>query len=422
MSKNPSRKFYKKKRFWFIIVLIIAIGAVAASSILGAGAKNITMVTGTKVKEDAIAYKIFTRGDVQSKQIIDIVPKVSGRVQTIFVKEGDMVKKGDPLLSLDVEELQNQLQDLEVEMAISKASLAQLTMPSSEVENSTRTLLTAQFEQAKKDYANAQSLFQAGSYSESQVIQAKTAMQNAEQAVLNNKNTKTAEKTTSERNIQNMRINALVLKKERLLETIKDANLLSPADGTVTKIAVKVLDVAQQNMPVVTLQDTKNLEITTNINQFDISKVKIGQDVKVTADGLGDKVYQGKISKISAVAQKSVSGQGQETVVPVVIDLDNSSGDFKPNYAAKIEIVIASQDKAMVVPYEAVRIDKDKQRFVYVVINQKLEERKITTGIESDLALQVTSDNLKVGDVLVLNPNENHVNGLAVVLTGVDGE
>lgn len=422
MSKNPSRKFYKKKRFWFFIVLIIAIGAVAASSILGAGAKNMTMVTGTKVKEDAIAYKIFTRGDVQSKQVMDIVPKVSGRVKTIFVKEGDTVKKGDPLLSLDVEELQNQLQDLEVEMAISKASLAQLTMPNSEVENSTRSLLTTQFEQAKKDYANAQALFQAGSYSETQVIQAKSAMQNAEQAVLNNKNTKTAEKTASERNIQQMRINALVLKKERLLETIADANILAPADGTVTKIAVKVLDIAAQNMPVVTMQDIKNLEITTNINQFDISKVKIGQDVKVTADGLGDKVYQGEISKISAVAQKSVSGQGQETVVPVVVDLDNTSGDFKPNYAAKIEIVIASQDKAIVVPYEAVRIDKDKQRFVYVVVNQKLEERKIETGIESDLALQVTSSNLKVGDVLVLNPNDTHVNGLQVALMGVDGE
>lgn len=407
----------KKKRWPWVIagLALIVVIALALPQVMGSG-PDAPIVKGIATKEGPIVYKISTRGDVQSKHVYDVVPKVTGRVAEVHIKEGDVVAKDQPLVTLEVSDLEEQLQDLKLELKIAKATLAQIEVPSTEGQQASKEALEAALENANREYDSAKALFAEGAYSESQLKQAELAVKNAKQALANQSTTNGAKKAASERELQNLRIEGIAVKIERLESRIANAVILAPEAGSVSKVHIKTLDLVSGQGPVVTLVDTKALQISININQYDITKVALGQVVNVTADGLKDQTFTGKISAIAAVAQKSAVGQSQETVVPVLVDLENPDGAFKPNYTAKVEIVVAKKDKALLIPYEATRLDKERGRIAYVIENGKLSERVVKTGIESELYLEVI-EGLKLGEYLVENPDETHKNGMSVTFT-----
>ncbi len=64
-----------------------------------------------------------------------------------------------------------------------------------------------------------------------------------------------------------------------------------------------------------------NLKVTTHISEFDIGYLSEGQTVDIKCDGIKDKVFEGKVSKIAPVAQKVNNGNSTETTVAVEIDV-----------------------------------------------------------------------------------------------------
>ena len=59
-----------------------------------------------------------------------------------------------------------------------------------------------------------------------------------------------------------------------------------------------------------------------------------------------------------------VSTTGQETVVEVVVSVDNPGNDIKPGYTAKAKIITAQNDNVLIAPYEAVRAEEDGSEYV----------------------------------------------------------
>jgi len=423
-STQPDQPRPKRRKRWPWVIgalILIVVIVLSLPQVMQSGNKA-PVVEGVKVEKGPIAYKISTRGDVLSKFQYDVVPRVSGRVSQVHVKEGELVKKDQVLVTLEASDIQEQLADLELEMKMAKATLAQIEVPSNEGKQATKDALEAQLAIAENEFANAQVLFEEGSYTKAQVAQADLALKNAKQNLANHNTTNAAKKAQQERELQMLRINSLQVKIDRLNVRIEQAVIKAPAAGTVSKIMVKVFDVATGQMPVVTIVDVNALQISTNINQYDIHKIAVGLAVNVTADGLKDQVFNGKISSIAAVAQKTITGQSQETVVPVLIDLDNTSGAFKPNFTARVEIVIAQKEEATLIPYEATRIDKTRGRLAYVIQDGKLIEKVVKSGIEGELFIEMADDAIKVGDYLLLNPDETHTNGMAVTFTPASEE
>lgn len=404
----------KKKWPWLLgaLALILVIG-LALPKVVNPG-PEFPLVQGVAVTKGPIVYKISTRGDVQSKHVYDVVPKVAGRVQEVHVKEGDLVAEGQALVTLEVSDLEEQRDDLQLELKIALATLEQIETPSSEGQVASKAALEAALANATRELENAQVLYEAGSFSQSQLSQAELAVKNAQQALANQTPVNSAKKAESDRDLQRLRIEGLRTKIARLEDRIASGLILAPAAGHVSKVMVKALDVVSQQGSIVTIVDTQALQVAINVNQFDIQKIALGQKVNVSADGLRDKVFVGEISAIAAVAQKTAAGQSQETVIPVLVDLKNDAGAFKPNFTAKVEIVVASKDEALMIPYEATRMTKDKGRVAYQITGGRLKELQVQTGIESELFLELTGDALKEGDYLLLNPDESHKDGMQV--------
>lgn len=138
---------------------------------------------------------------------------------------------------------------------------------------------------------------------------------------------------------------------ESQMDILENYTITSPIEGTVIEKYYKAGDnISNMGSPLCVIYDLSYMEISLNIDELDIGKVKEGQKVKITAEAAGDKVYEGKITKVSIQGATS----GGITVYPATIRIDETEG-LLPGMNADIEIVIESAENALTVPVSAVQ-------------------------------------------------------------------
>jgi HlyD family secretion protein len=171
---------------------------------------------------------------------------------------------------------------------------------------------------------------------------------------------------------------------------LENATLRAPADGTVTKVDIKVGELAQSLKEVMVLQDVGSLHVEANISEANIVPVKTGQEVEMTFDSLGlDRKFMGKVQEVDP-ASTLVSGVVN---YKVTVGLDKVE-EVKPGMTANISILVAQKEKVIAVPLRAV-ISKDGKKVVRVINDPKkktFDEKEVTTGLEADGGLvEITS-------------------------------
>lgn len=115
----------------------------------------------------------------------------------------------------------------------------------------------------------------------------------------------------------------------------------APIDGTVIKLLSKEQEVVSAGQPVALMMNMDELYVTANIEETEIRKVQVGQNVDITIDALGDAPIVGKVRKIGAASNSTFS------LIPAV----NTSGNFnKVTQRIPIEIAIAKPEKMELLP------------------------------------------------------------------------
>ena len=98
------------------------------------------------------------------------------------------------------------------------------------------------------------------------------------------------------------------------------------------------------------------------------------------------------------------STTGQETVVEVVVSVDNPGNDIKPGYTAKAKIITAQNDNVLIAPYEAVRAEEDGSEYVLKLKGQRAVKTPVETDGEFEDGFGVTSG-IEEGDQIIMNPD-----------------
>ncbi|WP_046227357.1 HlyD family secretion protein [Paenibacillus dauci] len=126
-----------------------------------------------------------------------------------------------------------------------------------------------------------------------------------------------------------------------------DASVISksivraPISGTVIKLNAKEHEIASPSAAVAIMVDMNNLYVTTNIEETDISRIKLGAVVDITLDAAGDQMIQGKVRKV---------GQASNSVFSV-IPATNTSGNFnKVTQRIPVEIALNVPEGMKLIP------------------------------------------------------------------------
>ncbi len=148
---------------------------------------------------------------------------------------------------------------------------------------------------------------------------------------------------------------------------LQDYKIYSPIDGTIIKRDSNIVvgSGVTQGQQLDTIVDGDHMEFTINVDELDISKIKVGQDVNVTVDALQDTTLRPLAAKVTEVALEGTSTNGVATY-PVKITLNDTDTSLKGGMNANANILIDNKTNVLTVPIEAVQ-RMGGRSFVYVV-------------------------------------------------------
>ncbi len=263
-----------------------------------------TCLTVVVVKKN---HQLIIQGEVDTKSV-DLSSKITGRVKTINVKEGDMVKAGQVLITLDTP-------DIEAKKVQANAALELAESKRLEVLNGARNeqkamalnaLHKAQsdLKLAQKTYNRLHNLNKEGVISNQKADEAYTQFNNAKQAVLiaqNNYQMLENGSRYEDKLIASAGVKQAQGSNIEVQSYLDENKIISPISGQVTEISVEEGELVGSGYTIITVVDTDDNWVVFNLREDLLPKFKMGTVFDATVPALGKKPIKVKVNFISAM-------------------------------------------------------------------------------------------------------------------------
>lgn len=358
IQNNNKNKKTKKKKMIKIIILILIILVVLASII--------TFFNIKKAKSNNLLYENYNiitvqaskdlgslnlTGVVTSDNPIGVFVDKQLKVKEVFVKDGDVVKKGDLLMEFDDEDSNRLNRNLQKE-SINNAKL-------------------------QRDLKVAKELYTLGGSSKENINSLLDAIQ-----------------------VSNLTIAEL---KEEINKTAKE--IRSPYSGVIGNLKAQKNYLVDTRSPLLDIIDLDHLKVTVEVPEHNSAKVKVGQKAIIRPEVFeGKKEFKGnviKISKLSTISQKN-----NVNVLNTDIALEDKIEELVPGFIVDVEILFTEDEEKIMIPNIAIREESKAKYFVYVVDDKNTVHKR---NIEIDGQVvdnTLIKSGLNKGDKLIVNPDE----------------
>lgn len=390
-------KKHKKRTVILVIILVLAV-IIAAVIFLQPGkrknkaevmndAKKGRQSTITLQKQDLLT-SISATGTIEATKSKSVSANVNGaEVKEIYVSVGDTVRKGDKLLTFDTEDLEDNLAD-------AKENLSDVTEEAddaiSDANDKVSECKTA-YEKAKK----------ASPKNQQEITQMKEAYTQAQSQLETAKSNKSKSVKEAKKKV------------EEAQEALDKCIVTAPIEGMVTSLSVEAGD-NYAGGSLAQIDDTSSYIITTTIDEYDISNVKVGQKVVALTETTGDDELEGTITFVSPTkgnANMTGMNSGSDGY-EVKISLNNNDERLRLDLTAKLSIVIEEAEDVYAVPYDAIHDTRDGKKVIYVQnLSDDMKESgyteiEVTVGMETDYYVEISGDNLSEGMKVIMEVEE----------------
>ena len=204
---------------------------------------------------------------------------------------------------------------------------------------------------------------------------------------------------------------------DKLQDMIDKCTVRAPKSGIITS-----LKIAEGSIPttdaLMTIENTDALKITVSIAEQDILKVHQGMKATVKTNATGDEEFDATVSRVVNIYKADDSssvmmgGSSSSGGYSAEITIDNKSTDLLIGMNAKVKIMLASKKDVLAVPYESIISDDDsEEKYVLLAVTgddniTRAKKAVVTPGMEGNYYTEITSDQLKEGDKVVVTPGE----------------
>ena len=285
-----------------------------------------------KVQAEDLQVSVREVGVVDPETKVDVKSAVSGRVVSLKVRDGAVVKTGDVLAEVEPDVTQAQsLSDVQAGVRDARLRL----------------------EDAQRDYANQKALFDNGLVGSDALKASTNKREIAEQTL-----------RAAETRYRIVEEHGIPISGD---STTQKARVTSPMNGVVIKKGVELGETVTSGVSsfnegtvLFTVADLKSLIIRVNLNEVDIAKVRVGEPVRITLDAYPQKVFSGRV-RFVAPAAKLVE---KIKVFEVEVALDELSEAYRTGMSANVEILGDQRPHAISIPLEALQ-RKDGQAVAY---------------------------------------------------------
>ncbi|MFD2583599.1 efflux RND transporter periplasmic adaptor subunit [Pedobacter vanadiisoli] len=409
-----------------IIITVVAIIALLVILKLAGviGGDKTEKVTTEKASDKTVVETVTASGKIQPETEVKLSSEVSGEVVELKVKEGDIVKAGQLLCKVRPDVLQSGYERTVATFNAQKASVAAAQQQLAQNQ--------ANFVNAEATYKRNVELFNKKVISASEFDSAKAAFLTAKANLASAKENVTGAKFTLEQTGANVKEAGANLAK---------TTIYAPVDGVVSKLSIelgdRILGTSQMaGTEIMRISNLSSMEVNVDVNENDITRVKVGDKASIEVDAFSDKKFKGVVTEIAssstAVGTAVSTSVDQVTNFSVKIRISEEMEGkqrsiFRPGMSATVDIESESVT-GLAIPIQSVFTDSgksgenqgnqentDKQKskltdkkvkqyvYAYDAKTKKVKKTEVTTGIQNDQFIIVKSG-VKAGNEIVTGP------------------
>ena len=320
-------KWRSKKVIFSGIAAVVVIAAIVVMN-TGSG-KEPTSIQADLAYSDDISEVVSASGRIQPQTKVDITSEVSAQIISIFVKEGDLVERGQRLILLDTIQLQS-------DVSQARYSMDEIT--------SRAEAAKAQFEIDKLESERQKKLYE-------QKLTSENAATNAQYMFEN-----------SRANYQAMlaQVETARARLDKANDNLTKTLIKAPMPGVVTFLSVEAGEIAQaqtaftQGKTLMTIADLSVFEVEIDVDESEIAKILMGQKSKIKVDAFRDTSFEGSVVEIGNSATVANAGSDNYTTsFRVKVRFDKAEVTFRPGMSATVDITTNKAENALLVPYAA---------------------------------------------------------------------
>ncbi len=314
-----------KRTYWILSLILLVIIAAAGWFYLSKKKAAVTEYKTAKVERGDIQLTVKASGTLQAVTTVQVGTQVSGIIKQIYVDYNSVVKQGQVIAVLDTILLAQAVED------------ARVSLRRAEIQEN----------QNRRDYDRTKSLFEQKVMAQADYDLALTTWETATANVI------------SARSALN-----------RSLINLRYATIIAPISGVVVSRAVDVGQTVAASFSTPTMftiaNDLTKMQVQANIDEGDIGKIKMDQQVTFTVDAYPDQTFEGRVSQVRLLPVVS------QTVVnyTVIIDVPNPDLKLLPGMTANITVLVQEEKDVLIVPSTALRF-KPPQEYIEALMKSR---------------------------------------------------
>ena len=399
---ESKRKKSKNKNYFYKFMTIFAVILFAAVSCGKKEAEPEYEVT--TVDRGDISLSVSKNGQFVSDNAVSVFTNSRQRVNKVFFKKGDNVKKGDVVLTfypVDKNETLRKIQMKNLEIKKYERNLVD-AQGSLRRKKESKSL---EIQQKSRDLYNAEELYKVGGETRVNVDNARKDLRNSRLDLDTVDSEQKASIEDARTSLKMAKLELATLQED--LSLIKD-EITSPVDGVITEMTADENYRVNTETTLFKVSDSTNMRVEVSLSDNEVKNIQVGQRVEITSDSLpdGEKI-EGSVSQISGVAEKSSSLDESNTTVKIQI---NETKGLKPGATITATIFYKESKNVTKLPYSSV-INENGKFYAFVVgKGNKVSKREIKVGMNDDSYYAVESG-VSVGDKVITVADESLKDG-----------
>ncbi len=346
------------------------------------GAVAMTVDTALATRHEIAAY-ITVVGNLVGESTVDVVPRLAGRLETVNVKMGDRVTRGQVVAKMDDRDVREQLAQAAANLEVNKATVR---TRESDLKSADLTL------------QRQRTMFGAGLTSKQNLDDA-DARYNSALAQLD---VATAQAAQTQARIEELKV------------TLGNTNILSPVDGFVGRRNLDAGAFAGTNSPVLSVVALSTVRLVASVIEKDFRRIQPGLEASVEVDAFPGETFTGTVSRVSPVFDAATRTASMEIEIP------NPGNRLKPGMYARVSLTTEREPNAITVPSNSL-VDVGGQRGVFVVDGPVARFRPVRTGLQDGDRVQIL-DGVGEGQRVVTTGAMAVKDGDRVQLAGAAGQ
>ncbi|RKD33495.1 efflux RND transporter periplasmic adaptor subunit [Thermohalobacter berrensis] len=382
-----------------VLIITIVLGITIFLSFLFINGFAFTKsVEAYEVTKKDVLNTIITNGKIVPKKTIDIKSPISGHIKNVFVKEGDLVTKEDTIITFDKREITRKVEEARVSKELFEISLEKLLEYSYKSALEELKIVELNKKEQENEIERLSVLFENGAISSKEY---EKFLNQYEQIKAKYNLAKMKVENLQSNGIQAKELRAKIKQANTILESTKllkaKYDIKVPFKGNISKLYSKEGLFVTVGESLVTLEDLRELYVDIQLDEREISSLKIGQKALISSQAYPQQKINGVVDYISPSVDEN------RGTVDVKIKLENPPNNLKTGLTVSAEIITDSIKSALVIPKDFIERE-DNSLYVWTVDNMDYAiKKKINAKFETIDAV-IVDKGVTEGDI-VLRPN-----------------